>query len=65
MHVRGGSSWGKIGKGASMATCYSDTTIALPIVVQALSQRFRKLRRRIPIFEWKDDDLRIRYEWSE
>jgi len=29
-------SWGKIAKDASMVTCHSDSTIAMPILVSAL-----------------------------
>ncbi len=45
-------SWGKYNPHAKMVQCFADATIALPIVVQALSQRFKKLRRRVPQFEW-------------
>jgi deoxyhypusine synthase len=54
-------SWGKISKGAPMATCYSDVTIALPIIAHALAQRFRRLRRTVPYFEWEDGDVEISY----
>jgi deoxyhypusine synthase len=52
-------SWGKIGPKAKMAVCYCDVTIALPIVANALSQRFPRLRRNTSEFIWKDDDLKI------
>lgn len=55
-------SWGKITKSAPMATCYSDITIALPIVARALAQRFRRLRRAVPHFDWSDDDLAIHFK---
>jgi deoxyhypusine synthase len=52
-------SWGKIAPRAKMAVCYCDVTIALPIVVSALNQRFPKLRRAIPEFTWKDNDFEL------
>ncbi len=39
-------SWGKIAKKASRATVHCDSTIALPILVTALSQKALKLARR-------------------
>ncbi len=55
-------SWGKISKDARMATCYSDITIALPVSVQALAQRLPVLKRNVPSFQWKDEQLRITYK---
>lgn len=55
-------SWGKIARRAPAATCYSDVTIALPIVARALAERFRKLRRSVPYFDWTTDDLSIHHE---
>ncbi len=55
-------SWGKIGRGAHMATCYSDTTIALPIIAESLGQRFRRLRRSVPFLEWRGSDPEINYK---
>ena len=43
-------SWGKYNPHARMVQCFADATIALPIVTQALSQRFKRLRRRVPKF---------------
>jgi deoxyhypusine synthase len=54
-------SWGKIGPRARMAVCYCDLTIALPIVVNALSQRFPKIRRSVPEFVWADNDLNLSF----
>lgn len=45
-----------------MTQCYTDATIALPIVVHALSEKFKTLKRNVPVFEWKNDDLKIKYE---
>ncbi|MDI6798754.1 MAG: deoxyhypusine synthase [Candidatus Aenigmarchaeota archaeon] len=55
-------SWGKLGKNAKMAICYSDATIALPIISHSLSERFKILRREVPIFEWRGSNLKIKYE---
>ena len=49
-----GQSWGKIYRRARKATCYVDATIALPLIVHALSDRFKKLHRKVPVFEWKE-----------
>jgi len=45
-------SWGKYNPRARMVQCFTDATIALPVVVQSLSQRFKRLRRRVPVFNW-------------
>lgn len=55
-------SWGKIDKNAKMVTCHCDATIALPIVVHALSERFKKVRRNIPVFHFSNGNLKISYE---
>jgi deoxyhypusine synthase len=39
-------SWGKIAKDASMVTCHSDSTIAMPILVSALLQQKDLIRKR-------------------
>jgi deoxyhypusine synthase len=57
-----GKSWGKIGPYAKMVQCYADATIALPFVVHSLSEKFKKLKREVPIFEWRGGDLKIKYE---
>jgi deoxyhypusine synthase len=56
-----GQSWGKIRGSAKMATCYCDATIALPFVSHVLSDRFKKLRRNVPVFNWHDGTLDIGY----
>jgi deoxyhypusine synthase len=45
-------SWGKYNPRATMVQCLADATISLPVVVQALSQRYKRLRRRVPRFHW-------------
>jgi deoxyhypusine synthase len=57
-----GQSWGKIKNKAEKTTCYTDATIALPIVAQAMSERYRKLSRKVPVFEWMGKKLLLRYE---
>lgn len=54
-------SWGKIGPSAKMVQCYSDATIALPLVAHSLSEKFKTLKRNVPVFEWKNGDLKIKY----
>jgi deoxyhypusine synthase len=45
-------SWGKIAPGASMVTVHCDSTIAMPILVSALSENAALIRRRKkPVFE--------------
>ena len=55
-------SWGKYSPRAQMATCHVDSTIALPILAQALADRFKRIRRDIPKFEWTADTLRITFQ---
>jgi len=55
-------SWGKISANARFATCHVDATIALPIVVHALAERFKKFRREIPVFDWEGSSLEITFE---
>ena len=45
-------SWGKIAHDASFIDCHCDSTIAMPILVTALSEQERLSRRRKkPVFE--------------
>ncbi len=57
-------SWGKYHPRAKMIQCFTDATIALPIVVQALSQRFKRFRRRVPEFHWGNQNgtLRVTFQ---
>ena len=55
-------SWGKIHRRASKVTCFVDATIALPIIVHALSEKFKRLRREVPVFEWGEGKLKLSYE---
>lgn len=53
-------SWGKISKDAKKVMCHCDATIALPILVNALSQKFKKYVRKVPIFDW-NNELTIKF----
>ena len=55
-------SWGKESSKAKTAMCFCDATIALPIIAHSLSEKFRKLRREVPIFEWKDGELKVKFK---
>ena len=55
-------SWGKYSPRAQMVTCHVDSTIALPILAQALADRFKRVRRNIPKFEWTADTLKITFQ---
>ena len=45
-------SWGKYNRQSKMVQCFTDATIALPIMAQGLSQRFKRIRRHVPRFQW-------------
>jgi len=34
----------------------------LPILAQALAEKFKRIRRNIPIFEWTGDTLEITFQ---
>ncbi len=55
-------SWGKIGRNARTATCYADATLALPLITRALAERFKRLKRSVPVYDWGSKELEIRYE---
>jgi deoxyhypusine synthase len=57
-----GQSWGKIRAQAKKVTCYCDATIALPFISHVLSEKFRRLRRDVPTFNWQDGSLNIEYK---
>lgn len=51
-------SWGKIAREAKKAECYSDVTIALPILAKAMLERKERWAGRPRLaFEWDDDEL--------
>lgn len=41
-------SWGKLAKGAEMVNCHCDSTIAMPLLVTALSEQTKLIQRRKP-----------------
>jgi len=55
-------SWGKYSPRAQMATCHVDSTIALPILAQALAERFKRTRRLVPDFDWEKNGLQITFQ---
>lgn len=55
-------SWGKYSPRAQMVNCHADATIALPLIAHALSDRFKRLRRNVPIFDWSNGNLSITFE---
>jgi deoxyhypusine synthase len=57
-------SWGKYNPRARMVQCFVDATIALPIVSQALSQRFKRFRRRVPKFNWRSQNGGLKIEFQ-
>ncbi|MDD4161966.1 MAG: deoxyhypusine synthase [Methanothrix sp.] len=54
-------SWGKVKKEASKVQVFSDATITVPLVVQALRESGHQ-RRSVPVFDWKEEGLKLRYE---
>jgi deoxyhypusine synthase len=54
-------SWGKVKKEASKVQVFSDATITVPLVVQALRESGHK-RRSVPAFDWTRDGLKLVYE---
>lgn len=57
-------SWGKVSEGAHMITCYSDATIALPLVATALASRKADSigSRTLPKFEFSFDGARVGFD---
>jgi deoxyhypusine synthase len=53
-------SWGKVSANARKVHCYADATIALPIIVNSLSEKVTQ-KRKGTTFVWKDDDLELTY----
>ena len=54
-------SWGKVKKEASKVQVFSDATITVPLVVQALRESGCQ-RKRVPSFEWKEEGLKLEYK---
>lgn len=54
-------SWGKVKKEARKVQVFSDATITVPFVVQAL--RASGIRRKsYPVYDWREEGLKMRYE---
>jgi deoxyhypusine synthase len=54
-------SWGKVKKEASKVQVFSDATITVPIVVQALlASGHRRISH--PVYDWNENGLGLRYE---
>lgn len=53
-------SWGKVAKEASKVQVFSDATITVPIVVQALQISGLK-RKSYPVYDWGENGLTLRY----
>ena len=54
-------SWGKVKKEASKVQVFSDATITVPLVVQALRESDVE-RKSVPVFDWGKDGLKLKYE---
>lgn len=54
-------SWGKVKREASKVQVFSDATITVPLVVQAL-RASGKRRKSVPVFDWSGKELELRYE---
>lgn len=53
-------SWGKVAREASKVQVFSDATITVPLVVQALKASGKK-RKSYPVYDWSDAELKLRY----
>ncbi len=54
-------SWGKVKKEARKVQVFSDATITVPFVVQALRASGIK-RKSYPVYDWSEEGLKMRYE---
>ncbi len=54
-------SWGKVAREAKMVQVFSDATITVPVIVQAL-QSSGVRRKSHPVFGWDEEGLKLRYE---
>ena len=57
-------SWGKIAKNSQRITVNCDTTIALPIIVSAVNERVRGLKRTLPKMELKNSHKVKKRVWD-
>ena len=49
-------SWGKIAPQAKKVQVFVDATIALPIVIHALHEKTRDMKRVVPVFNWDEPE---------
>ena len=49
-------SWGKIAPQAKKVQVFVDATIALPIVIHALHEKTRDMKRVVPVFNWNEPE---------
>lgn len=54
-------SWGKVAKEAKMVQVFSDATITVPVVVQALKASGIR-RESYPVYNWSEEKLKLKYE---
>jgi deoxyhypusine synthase len=54
-------SWGKVAKEASKVQVFSDATITVPVVIQALKTAGHK-RHSYPVYDWSGSDLKLSYK---
>ncbi len=54
-------SWGKVKKEARKVQVFSDATITVPFIVQALRASGIK-RKSYPVYDWREEGLKLRYE---
>jgi deoxyhypusine synthase len=54
--------WKKRAPRQGTITCWVDATIALPIIVQALAERTKRLARRVPLFSFSEKHVEIEFE---
>jgi len=54
-------SWGKVKKEASKVQVFSDATITVPLVVQAMRESGVE-RKSVPVFDWGKNGLKLEYE---
>ena len=54
-------SWGKVNREARKIQVFSDATISVPMITQALRDS-RVKRKKFPIFEWNEAGLKLKFE---
>ncbi len=57
-------SWGKIAKKSARVTVSADTTIALPIIVTALTERMKKYKRQLPKMDLRGSNKIVKRIWD-